>query len=247
MSCRHGFANGTCIRCYPSNPWNRDDHERMDPGPEANYGPNMEGPGAVTLEEYQRGAGATICASSISSSPPSPTSPASSSPPSTTSPSPPAPTLGSTLDPRVNLAATGVVPTPVNLRASQMRVQAQEDQALFARRRVLRKACAPCEGRGYRIEGHCLHAAHPVNPADLRELAGAPPDAILARVGGVSTIFESCLEAQALSMGAGGRPVAFSFNDQLVIVRAGDDPRAIARAWWLIAYGEEPEATWARR
>ncbi len=46
MSCRHDLANGTCIRCYPSNPYGRIDRDRVDPGPEENYAPNLEGPGA---------------------------------------------------------------------------------------------------------------------------------------------------------------------------------------------------------
>lgn len=47
MSCRHELANGTCVRCYPGNPFGREDKDRVDPGPEENYEPNMEGPGAV--------------------------------------------------------------------------------------------------------------------------------------------------------------------------------------------------------
>lgn len=53
MSCRHSLANGTCIRCYPSNPWGRADSDRVDPGPEEDYGPNLEGPGAMTVTELQ--------------------------------------------------------------------------------------------------------------------------------------------------------------------------------------------------
>jgi hypothetical protein len=45
MSCRHDLANGTCRRCYPST-------GKMDPGPEEEYEPNLEGPGAITLEQY---------------------------------------------------------------------------------------------------------------------------------------------------------------------------------------------------
>lgn len=47
MSCRHNLANGTCIRCYPSNPFGREDKDRVDPGPEEDCGPNLEGPGAT--------------------------------------------------------------------------------------------------------------------------------------------------------------------------------------------------------
>ena len=52
MSCRHDLANGTCTRCYPGNLHGRADHDRVDPGPEENYGPNLEGPGAVTVATY---------------------------------------------------------------------------------------------------------------------------------------------------------------------------------------------------
>lgn len=53
MSCRHDLANGTCIRCYPSNPWGKADSDRVDPGPEEDYEPNLEGPGAMTVAEWQ--------------------------------------------------------------------------------------------------------------------------------------------------------------------------------------------------
>ena len=43
MSCRHDLAS--CSRCYPATGKN-------DPGPEDDYEDNLEGPGAVTREEY---------------------------------------------------------------------------------------------------------------------------------------------------------------------------------------------------
>lgn len=51
MSCRHSLANGTCIRCYPSNPFQRENKDRVDPGPEETYEPNLEGPGAALNPE----------------------------------------------------------------------------------------------------------------------------------------------------------------------------------------------------
>ncbi len=47
MSCRHDFANGTCTVCYPSNPYGRLLEERLTPGPDENYEPNLDGPGAA--------------------------------------------------------------------------------------------------------------------------------------------------------------------------------------------------------
>lgn len=51
MSCRHDLANGTCIRCYPDNPYGRSDRDRVDPGPEEDYEPNLEGPGAIPADD----------------------------------------------------------------------------------------------------------------------------------------------------------------------------------------------------
>jgi hypothetical protein len=50
MSCRHDKAIGTCSRCYPKT-------GTIDPGPESDYEPNMEGPGAVTVDEYRASLG----------------------------------------------------------------------------------------------------------------------------------------------------------------------------------------------
>jgi len=43
MNCRHDLALGTCRRCYPST-------GTIDPGPEEDYEPNLEGPGAIPRE-----------------------------------------------------------------------------------------------------------------------------------------------------------------------------------------------------
>jgi hypothetical protein len=48
MSCRHEFANGTCKRCYPTT-------GTIEPDPEEEYEDNLEGPGAITKEEYLAG------------------------------------------------------------------------------------------------------------------------------------------------------------------------------------------------
>lgn len=40
MSCRHDLALGTCKRCYPKT-------GTIEPGPEEDYEPNLEGPGAI--------------------------------------------------------------------------------------------------------------------------------------------------------------------------------------------------------
>ena len=45
MSCRHDFANGTCVVCYPAT-------GTYDPGP-GPHAPNLDGPGAVLLDEVR--------------------------------------------------------------------------------------------------------------------------------------------------------------------------------------------------
>jgi len=45
VSCRHDMAGRTCSRCYPAT-------GSIGPGPESDYEDNLEGPGAVTKEEY---------------------------------------------------------------------------------------------------------------------------------------------------------------------------------------------------
>jgi hypothetical protein len=47
MSCRHDLALGTCSRCWPST-------GTVEPGPEEGYEENLEGPGAVTADDYRR-------------------------------------------------------------------------------------------------------------------------------------------------------------------------------------------------
>lgn len=55
MSCRHDLANTTCSRCYPDRGGlDSNGKPQVDPGPEESYEPNLEGPGAVTKEEYLR-------------------------------------------------------------------------------------------------------------------------------------------------------------------------------------------------
>lgn len=53
MSCRHDLALTTCSRCYPGNGGlDSNGRPQVDPGPEEDYEPSMEGPGAVTKEQY---------------------------------------------------------------------------------------------------------------------------------------------------------------------------------------------------
>jgi len=44
MSCRHDLALTTCMRCYPAT-------GTIAPGPECDYAPNLDGPGAVTMSD----------------------------------------------------------------------------------------------------------------------------------------------------------------------------------------------------
>jgi hypothetical protein len=59
-------------------------------------------------------------------------------------------------------------------------------------------------------------------------------------------VFYAAREAAELAQRA-DRPVAFQCIDHTVVVRPKDEPDRVARAWWLLQYGETPEATWSRR
>ncbi|HSN25525.1 MAG TPA: hypothetical protein VLT45_04545 [Kofleriaceae bacterium] len=113
------------------------------------------------------------------------------------------------------------------------------DSDFFTKRPRRRVCCSSCGGRGWNEETFALA------PSD-KPIAGSPVESIAASVVGASSIFDACREAKAIAVYA-GRPVAFDFNNRLVVVNAGDDPDTIARAWWHDAYGETPEQTAARR
>ncbi len=112
-----------------------------------------------------------------------------------------------------------------------------KDEALFDRRPVRTSTCPRCDGCGRVVKAYSL--------MPHEHLEGAPADALCASVVGSFDIFTACREAGELADRT-GRPVAFDFNDHLVVVRAGDDPDRVARSWWQRAYGESPEATFAR-
>ncbi len=113
------------------------------------------------------------------------------------------------------------------------------DRRLFVDSAAPVCACARCSGSGYLVRPYWLVPA-PVPPH------GAPPDSIWATTRGTAHIREATLEASELARRA-NRPVAFDFNDLLVVVRPHDDPEEVWRSWWLAKYGETPEQTAARR
>lgn len=117
------------------------------------------------------------------------------------------------------------------------------DQALFDRRPKRVRKCPRCHGCGTIVDSYALM---PSPRTDAFKLAGTPLDTLCAFVVGSFDIFEATREAVDLAKRS-RRPVAFEFNEQIVLVRASDDPDAIARLWWKNAYGETPEQTFARR
>ena len=116
------------------------------------------------------------------------------------------------------------------------------DRELFLSRLEKTEACSRCEGHGRISVGYALH------PWDdsLPPLHGIPENTVRVFVGGSFSVFESTKEAADLARQA-DRPVAFGFIDHVVVVRPGDDPDQVARAWWLLQYGETPEVTRYRR
>lgn len=116
------------------------------------------------------------------------------------------------------------------------------DEDLFASRPLLEEPCRACRGTGVRLGSYALHAASRGMALEDEVPAGA----VRAFVVGSSSIFEACREAAEVA-GRAGRPVAFMFNDLLVVIKPGDDPDLAARTWWQLAHGETPEQTWERR
>lgn len=116
------------------------------------------------------------------------------------------------------------------------------DTEWFDSRPTRTAVCPKCRGCGNVREEYALH---PWND-QLSTIDGAPEGAILAFVGGSFDVFYAAREAGELARRA-NRPVAFQCIDHSVVVHPIDDPNQVARAWWILQYGETPEATWARR
>ena len=116
------------------------------------------------------------------------------------------------------------------------------DAELFDSRPARTEVCPRCRGCGdIRIE----YALHPWD-ALLGPIDGAPEGAVCAFVGGSFDVFYAAREAAELAQRA-SRPVAFKCIDHTVVVHPKDNPDLVARAWWMLQYGETPEITWARR
>lgn len=113
------------------------------------------------------------------------------------------------------------------------------DKRWFTARPYREETCPRCRGDGQIDIPYALH--HEEDPIE-----GAPEKAIRAVVLGSFDIFTACHEAVAVAKEA-KRPVAFKFNDLVVVVRADDDPNKVARRWWFDTYKETPEETWRRR
>ena len=112
------------------------------------------------------------------------------------------------------------------------------DSPWFDHRPRLTERCGHCGGRGTVEVGYALLATEHV--------PDAPPNAILAMVAGTYDITTACKEASDIARKS-GRPVAFEFLTQTVVVAPGDDADRVMRKWWQREYGETPEQTRAKR
>jgi hypothetical protein len=74
----------------------------------------------------------------------------------------------------------------------------------------------------------------------------APAGSIPAHARAGSDIYECVGEASIFSKQV-GTPIAFEFNELIVVVKPTDDPELIARDWWVRRYKETPEQSWAKR
>lgn len=112
------------------------------------------------------------------------------------------------------------------------------DSAWFDDRPVRIDVCDRCRG--------CGEVERPYALAMAQHIKGAPNDAIRAMVIGSFGIWAACVEAAEIANRA-YEPVAFEFNDTCMVVRPGDDPDRVYRAWWRDTYGETPEETARKR
>ncbi len=117
-------------------------------------------------------------------------------------------------------------------------VQDPEIAQLFTDRPVVSRTCEHCGGCGTTRAPYALAPGGPI--------LGAPQNAICAVVIGSCHIFEASREASEIAKRS-GRPVAFHFIDQTVVVQPGDDPELWGRAWWIERHGETPEQSWEKR
>lgn len=106
------------------------------------------------------------------------------------------------------------------------------------RRPRITETCPRCRGCGTIQRSYAL--------APTEEVRDAPEDAIRTVVVGSFDIWTACKEAAAI-VAAAGKPVVFEFLDHTVVVKRGDDPIAVGRAWWHKQYNETPEQTATRR
>jgi hypothetical protein len=73
-----------------------------------------------------------------------------------------------------------------------------------------------------------------------------PANAVVCWAGAGASIFEACTEGVTLAR-AFGRPVAFEFNETVVVCSSDADPEDVAKRWWKRAYGKTYEQSAADR
>ena len=110
---------------------------------------------------------------------------------------------------------------------------------IFDKRPHVSETCPRCRGRG----SITRHYSLVLNDGPI---PGAPENAIPAFVVGACDIFDTTREAAEIATRY-RIPVAFDFNEIVVVVKPDDDPVAVARAWWMRKHKETPEQTAARR
>lgn len=105
-----------------------------------------------------------------------------------------------------------------------------DDSALFTSRPPLPdEPCGRCAGTGRTTRTYVL-----VHSIDVRLDRWAAQGMVTAHARLGSHVVDCCREAVGIAAAA-GRPVAFRFNDQVVVVRPGDDPDAVALSWRTVS------------
>ena len=108
--------------------------------------------------------------------------------------------------------------------------------------------CSHCHGSGQvrQRESFALYTPDEYEVQPLGEDADVPQGTYVCGVWGGSSIFEACKEGVGLA-GRVNRPVAFRFNDTVVVCRADSDPESVAKEWYPRSLGKTYEQSMAGR
>lgn len=83
-------------------------------------------------------------------------------------------------------------------------------------------------------------------PKEIELLKGAPTNAEVCTVHLGTTIYETVKEAKEIAEMM-QKPIAFCFNDALVVVYRDSDVKDVIDKWWVKVYGKTQEESYRER